>query len=562
MNEEKKEVNEIEVICKNTNTTLRVKAGITISQIIDIANLKNEFPILGAYINNKVQNLNYKIFIPKTIEFIDINNVNGRRMYAMSLMFLLYKATKEILPKSELIIRHSMSNGFYAEIEKIDKDLDIELIERIKNRMRELVIENIPFTKEIIPAENAIGLYEEKGMREKSELIKTLNRLYANVDYLGNTVNHFYYELVPSTSYLEVFDLVSFDKGMMLIMPNKKNPKELSNGRSKQRKMFSVFQEYEQWVHILGTPYVSELNKVVEKKDEIKLIQISEALHEKKYSNIADSIHKRADEVKIVLLAGPSSSGKTTSCRRLSTQLAVLGYKPVQISLDDYFLDREFTPIDKDGNYDFEALEALDIELFNTQMNMLMNSEEVSIPKFNFITGKKEYNGHLLKMEENSILIVEGIHALNPKLTEKIDRKNKFHVFVSAITQVSLDRHNLISSSDNRLIRRMVRDNNYRGYSALDSLSRWQSVRNGEEKHIFPYQENADEIFNSSLLYEIGVLKPYAETLLNAVPQNRVEYAEAKRLLSFLSNFKTIGHEFIPPTSIMREFLGGSSFDY
>ena len=326
--------------------------------------------------------------------------------------------------------------------------------------------------------------------------------------------------------------------------------------------MFTVFQEYEQWVNILGTPYVSELNKVVEKKDEIKLIQVSEALHEKKYSNIADSIHKRGEDVKMVLLAGPSSSGKTTSCRRLSTQLAVLGYKPVQISLDDYFLDREFTPKDEEGNYDFEALEALDIELFNTQMNMLMNSEEVSIPKFNFITGKKEYNGHILKMEGNSILIIEGIHALNPRLTEKIDKKNKFNIFVSALTQVSLDRHNLISSSDNRLIRRMVRDNNYRGYSALDTLSRWQSVRNGEEKHIFPYQENADEIFNSSLLYEIGVLKPFAETLLNAVPQNRVEYAEAKRLLSFLSNFKTIGHEFIPPTSIMREFLGGSSFDY
>lgn len=553
---------EIEIICKNTNSTLSVPSGINISEIIKLSKLENKFPILGAYVNNKVQNLNYKIFIPKTIEFIDILNVNGRRMYAMSLMFLLYKAVKEIYPDSELVIRHSMSNGYYAEIENNNKIMNVEMIEKIKSKMQDIIEKDIPFTKEIIPAEKAIDLYNEIGIKEKSDLIQTLKRLYANVNYLGDTINHFYYELVPSTSYLKVFDLVSFEKGIMLIMPDKLNPNELSNGKNKQKKMFSIIQEYKQWVHILGTPYVSELNKVVDLRNEIKLIQVSEALHEKKYSIIADEIYKIKDDVKIVLLSGPSSSGKTTSCRRLSTQLSVLGLDPVQISLDDYFLDREFSPKDEDGNYDFETIDALDIELFNKQMNFLMSGQEVHVPKFNFIKGKKEYTGNFLKMKKNSILLAEGIHGLNPKLTHKIQRKHKYHVFVSALTLASLDRHNLISSSDNRLIRRIVRDSNYRGYSATETIKRWQSVRDGEEKHIFPYQENADNIFNSSLLYEIGVLKPYAEPLLNAVPQNTVEYAEAKRLLSFLSNFKTISHEYIPPTSIMREFLGGSSFKY
>ncbi|MBP1629641.1 MAG: ATPase [Bacteroidetes bacterium] len=552
----------IEVFCKNTNSKLLVPFGTTLSDIVRFAGIDNPYPILGAYINNKVQSLNYKVFISKRIEFIDIRNSNGRRMYALSLMFVMYKSIKELYPKSELHIRHSMTNGYYVEIDNLEKGLDEGIISEIKSKMHEIIDLDLPFTRKLIPSEDAINLYEKIGISEKAELIRTTNRLYSSVDFLGDTINNFYYELVPSTSYLNVFDLVSFNNGAMLIMPDKKEPNLPCRNKTKQEKMFSVFQEYKDWVHILGTPFVSELNKVVEQKKINDIIQISEALHEKKYSQIADEIYKKKDNVKIVLLAGPSSSGKTTSCRRLATQLAVLGLHPVQLSLDDYFLDREFTPKDENGEYDFESLYALDIELFNQQMNDLLLGNEITIPKFNFITGKKIYNGNKLKMKHNSIVIVEGIHALNPKLTSKIARENKYNIFVSALTQVSVDRHNLISSSDNRLIRRLVRDYNYRGYSATETLIRWQSVRDGEEKHIFPFQENADSIFNSSLLYEIGVLKVLAEPLLNLVPQNSVSYAEAKRLLSFLSNFKAIGHDYIPPTSIMREFLGGSSFEY
>lgn len=552
----------IEVFCKNTNSKLLVPFGTTLSDIVRFAGIDNPYPILGAYINNKVQSLNYKVFISKRIEFIDIRNSNGRRMYALSLMFVMYKSIKELYPKSELHIRHSMTNGYYVEIDNLEKGLDEGIISEIKSKMHDIIDLDLPFTRKLIPSEDAIHLYEKIGISEKAELIRTTNRLYSSVDFLGDTINNFYYELVPSTSYLNVFDLVSFNNGAMLIMPDKKEPNLPCRNKTKQEKMFSVFQEYKDWVHILGTPFVSELNKVVEQKKINDIIQISEALHEKKYSQIADEIYKKKDNVKIVLLAGPSSSGKTTSCRRLATQLAVLGLHPVQLSLDDYFLDREFTPKDENGEYDFESLYALDIELFNHQMNDLLLGNEITIPKFNFITGKKIYNGNKLKMKHNSIVIVEGIHALNPKLTSKIARENKYNIFVSALTQVSVDRHNLISSSDNRLIRRLVRDYNYRGYSATETLIRWQSVRDGEEKHIFPFQENADSIFNSSLLYEIGVLKVLAEPLLNLVPQNSVSYAEAKRLLSFLSNFKAIGHDYIPPTSIMREFLGGSSFEY
>ncbi|MEE0894759.1 MAG: nucleoside kinase, partial [Bacteroidales bacterium] len=388
------------------------------------------------------------------------------------------------------------------------------------------------------------------------------NRLYANLDLLGETLNSFFFELVPSTSYLKVFDLYAFDTGFILQMPSKQDTNKTPDSNSKDRKMFSIFKEHKNWVRILGTPYVSILNKVVEYKKQTELIQISEALHEKKYAEIADEIFKRKDNVKMVLLAGPSSSGKTTSCRRIATQLSVLGFRPLQISLDDYFVNRELTPKDENGDYDFECLEALDLDYFNLQMKELLDGKEVELPRFDFITGKRVVSGQKIKMDDKSILIIEGIHALNPKLTSEIPQNNKYHVFVSAMTQLALDRHNLISSSDNRLLRRIVRDNNYRGYSAQDTIMRWDSVRSGEEKHIFPYQENADSIFNSSLLYEIGVLKPLAEKLLSEVPQNSPAYSEARRLQNFLANFKSITTDYIPPTSIMREFLGGSSFNY
>ncbi|MDD2530161.1 MAG: nucleoside kinase [Bacteroidales bacterium] len=552
----------IEIICRNTNSKILVPFGSTLSEVIKFAGIDSEHQMLGAYVNNKVRNLNYKVYMPKTVEFFDIINPNGRRMYAMSLMFVFYKATKELYPKSEPIIFHSMSNGYYAEIKNLGTELNKDIVVQIKEKMQEIIKNDYPFITKNMPGIEAMEIFKKVGLENKANLMKATHKLYVDVDYLDGTVNHFYYPLVRSTSLLNVFDLVHFNGGLLLVMPDKKDPNQLLKSRNKQEKIFSVFQEHKDWVNILGTPYISDLNKVVDNKEHIKLIQVSEALHEKKYSQIADEIYKRKDSVKIVLLSGPSSSGKTTSCRRIATQLSVLGFHPIQLSLDDYFLDREFTPKDENGNYDFESIDALDIELFNNQIMQMLNGEEVSIPRFDFITGKKIFDGRKIKANQNAIFIVEGIHGLNPKLTANIDKSQKYNVFISALTQISVDEHNLISTSDNRLIRRIVRDFSYRGYSATDTLNRWQSVKEGEEKHIFPYQENADNIFNSSLLYELGVLKNYAKPLLGEVPESEVCYSEAKRLLRFLANFRTIDDKSIPPTSVMREFLGGSSFEY
>lgn len=551
----------IEIYCKNTDSKLLVQSGMDLSEVARFAGMTNMESILGACVNNKVQNLNYRIYSPKRIEFLDIYSTMGRRIYALSLMFVLYKAVKETFPKHELIIKHSMSDGYYFEIEPLQEDSQ-QVAKRIEKRMREIVEENIPFSRVITPAEQAAELFDRLGMTEKAELIRSSNKLYTNVEYLGEIVNAFFFELVPSTSYLKVFGLYVFDKGFILQMPSKEDATTTPVEDKNPKKIFDIFQEHKNWVNILGTPYVSDLNKVVKMNRQNELIQISEALHEKKYAEIADEIYRKKDEVKIVFLAGPSSSGKTTSCRRIATQLSVLGFKPLQISLDDYFVDRQLTPKDANGEYDFECLEALDLDYFNLQMKELLEGREIELPRFDFLQGCRTPSGKRIRMQDSSILIVEGIHALNPKLSGKIAGKNKYNIFVSALTQLAIDRHNIISSSDNRLIRRIVRDNNYRGYSAQETIMRWDSVRSGEEKHIFPFQENADSIFNSSLLYEIGVLKPIAEPLLMEVAQNSCAYADARRLINFLGNFKSIKSDYIPPTSILREFLGGSSFIY
>lgn len=551
----------IEIYCKNTDSKLLVQSGMDLSEVARFAGMTNMESILGACVNNKVQNLNYRIYSPKRIEFLDIYSTMGRRIYALSLMFVLYKAVKETFPQHELIIKHSMLDGYYFEIEPLQEDSQ-QVAKRIEKRMREIVEENIPFSRVITPAEQAAELFDRLGMTEKAELIRSSNKLYTNVEYLGEIVNAFFFELVPSTSYLKVFGLYVFDKGFILQMPSKEDATTTPVEDKNPKKIFDIFQEHKNWVNILGTPYVSDLNKVVKMNRQNELIQVSEALHEKKYAEIADEIYRKKDEVKIVFLAGPSSSGKTTSCRRIATQLSVLGFKPLQISLDDYFVDRQLTPKDANGEYDFECLEALDLNYFNFQMKELIEGREIELPRFDFLQGCRTPSGKRIRMQDSSILIVEGIHALNPKLSGKIAAKNKYNIFVSALTQLAIDRHNIISSSDNRLIRRIVRDNNYRGYSAQETIMRWDSVRSGEEKHIFPFQENADSIFNSSLLYEIGVLKPIAEPLLMEVAQNSCAYADARRLINFLSNFKSIKADYIPPTSILREFLGGSSFIY
>ncbi|MBR1769377.1 MAG: nucleoside kinase [Bacteroidales bacterium] len=551
----------IEIHCVNNDKKFLVPAGITAKEVINYAGLENERKILGAFVNNKIRNLNFRIYEPKRVEFFDIKSSVGQKMYAYSLLMLLYKSVKDLYPKGEMTVLHSMNNGYYIELQNVDEQKQ-DCVDKIKKRMHELVDADIPFEKKVYQSEDAANLFEKVGLKAKAELIRSRQELYTNADLLDGTVNALFFDKVYSTSYLDVFDFCPYEKGFILIMPDAEKDFRSPSPVVKQPKLFSIFQEHKHWVEILNTPYLHSLNKAVKEGKQNSLIQIAEALHEKKYSSIADEIFKRRDDVRFVFLAGPSSSGKTTSCKRIAVHLGVLGMKPLTISLDDYFHDREHTPKDEKGNYDFECLEALDLDFFNYQMQELLEGKEIELPRFNFVNGQREKSNNRLQLKEDSVVIVEGIHGLNPKLSADIDRKNKYLVFVSALTQLALDNHNLISTSDNRLIRRIVRDNNYRGSSAERTLLMWNSVRNGEEKHIFPYQENADSIFNSSLLYEIGVLKTYCDPLLMQVPQNSPAYAEARRLHQFLNNFVAIRTDFIPPTSIMREFLGGSSFSY
>lgn len=552
----------IELICLYKETQIRKKfpEGTSLFQIALELDIKLQYPILGALVNNKVKEMTYKVYKPKLIEFIDFSHNTGYQMYLRSLSFVLYHAVKKLYPDATLNIHHSISGGKYCEIDNLGIPLSQHVIDNIKTQMDEIVCKNLPFLREELLTADALQLFEQHNMFDKVLLFRTRKLLYTSVYHLGDSINYYYGYLVPSTGFVNIFNLELYHQGILLQPPSKHNPSQ--TGRiSPQVKLFNVFQEHKKWVSILGVPHVGELNIAVEEKRTTELIQISEALHEKKVATIADEIHNR-NGVKMVLISGPSSSGKTTFCKRLSVQLEVLGYKPVQISIDNYFVEREQTPKDERGEYDFECLQAIDLELFNKHLSELLKGNSVEIPTFDFAQGKKLYNGHTLKMSENSILILEGIHGLNPQLTSMIDNKFKFKVFVSALTQVAIDSQNPIPTTDNRLIRRMVRDYRYRGYSALDTMTRWASVRKGEEKWIFPYQEQADTMFNSALLCELSVLKYYAEPLLRDVPEIVPEYAEAVRLLKFLSYFKAIAEKDIPPTSILREFFGGSSFVY
>lgn len=551
----------MEVICTNLgNVRNTYPVGTTLSSIAKDLNIKLNYPILGALVNNKVREMDYQIVKPKIITFVDITHFVGYQMYLRSLSFVMYKAVRDLYPEAKLKILHSISGGKYCEIENLGGQVNGNLSSSISQRMREIIEEDIPFKRMEIPTEEAIKIYDENILHEKKLLFSTRNLLYTSVYKLGDAINYYYGFLVPSTSFIRVFNLSPFCNGLLLQGPSRYHP-DKTPGINPQSKLFNIFQEHKKWVKILGVSYVGDINKAVENNQISGLIKVSEALHEKKLASIADEISVR-EGVKMVLISGPSSSGKTTFSKRLSVQLEVLGYKPVQLSIDNYFVERDETPRDEHGEFDFECLEALDLELFNNHLSQLLNSEEVSVPTFDFASGKKIFEGNTLKLHEDSILIIEGIHGLNPRLTSKIENNLKFKIFVSALTQISIDTQNPIPTTDNRLIRRMVRDFRYRGYSALDTLKRWQSVRKGEDKWIFPYQENADLMFNSALLCELGMLKTYAEPILREVPENKPEFAEAVRLLKFLSYFKPISEKDIPPTSILREFFGGSSFRY
>lgn len=551
----------VEIICTNCDTKKQYPIGTQLGEIAGDMQICLKQPILAALVNNKLKELSYQVFKPKTIQFIDITHPIGIKVYIRSLAFVLFKAIKDIHPSAVLSIEHSISKGWYCDISNTHLFLDYNTIALIKKRMQEIIDMNIPFIRTEILTTEAIQLFDDNGLHDKSLLFKTRNQLYSSVYHLGDTINYFYGYLVPSSGYLKKFNIVPYFNGLLLQVPKQKFPDEIDEIVI-QNKMFKIFREHKKWCEILEVPNVGSLNTAVIEKKDYELIQISEALHEKKIAKIADSIFKRRNEARLILIAGPSSSGKTTFSMRLSVQLRVLGYKTVQLSLDNYFINREFTPKDENGDYDFECIEALDIEQFNKDLLELMAGNEVEIPKFDFITGKRFYNNTKLKLSKDSIIIIEGIHGLNPKLTHLIEEKMKYRIFVSALTQLAIDKQNPIPTTDNRLVRRIVRDYRNRGYSALDTLRRWKSVRQGEDQNIFPYQENADTMFNSALLYELGVLKTFAEPILKVVPENEPEYAEAVRLLKFISYFFPISERDIPPTSILREFLGGSSFVY
>ncbi|MDR1984559.1 MAG: nucleoside kinase [Prevotellaceae bacterium] len=554
---------EIEVYCKNNKQTKTYFNGTTLLDVVNDQQIKLDSQALAAYVNNELKGLSYEIYTPVTVDFIDISNPDGMRVYQRTLTFLLQKALKDLFPKHNLTVQHSVSKGLYCEITNGGEELTMTQINQLEQHMHNLVAEDIPFIRKKIPTENAIKLFETNGFHEKVLLLKTRPRFYTSVYFLNNYADYYYGPLLPSTGFLKIFGLFSYYKGLLLMFPRTDEPDKLEN-IIVQNKMFEIFQEHKEWNRILGAHSVGRINDAMEQNKFGELIKVNEALHEKKYAAIADMISQRKD-VKMILIAGPSSSGKTTTAKRLAIQLKVAGLNPVVVSLDNYFVDREFTPKDENGDYDFESIHALDLKLLNEQLNNLLEGKTVLIPKFSFHTGKRYYDNENLTVGEKDILIIEGIHALNPELTKYIDNKRKFKIYASALTSIALDNNNRIPTTDNRLIRRIVRDSQSRSSSALDTIRRWQSVRRGENRNIFPYQENADIMFNSSLVYELSVLRILVEPLLLKIPPTEPEYAETIRLLKFISYFapadvKEIKQ--IPPTSVLREFIGFSSFSY
>ena len=549
----------IQIRCKNNKKTQKVEIGSTLFDVFSSFDLKMTHGPVSARVNNKVEGMHYRVYNSKDVEFLDMTTASGSRAYTRTLFFVLCKAVQDIYPATDVVIDIPVSNGFYVDIRLgrpvVDEDVNI-----IRCRMQEIIEARMPIRRFTVPTEDAITLFQEKGDVEKVKLLKTSGSIYTTYYKIGEYVDYYYGTLLTNTSQLYLFGLEKYYDGMLLRIPSLKNPDELGE-MTRQDKMFDIFKEHHRWQEILGIRTVGDFNQAIEAGHATDIINISEALQEKKLAKIAEDIAQRKG-VKLVLLAGPSSSGKTTSCKRLSIQLAVNGLKPLQISLDDYFVDRDKTPKDENGEYDFESIYALNLDLLNDQFNALFRGEEVDLPKYDFPSGKSIKSGKKLKLEPNNVLVVEGIHALNPELTAHIPEEQIYRVYASALTTILLDNHNYIPTTDNRLLRRIIRDYKYRGVSAQETIHRWPSVRAGENKWIFPFQENADAMLNTAMLYELSVLKMQAEPLLQQVPENCEEYAEAYRLLKFLKYFKGIPYNNLPPTSLLREFLGGSSFHY
>lgn len=553
----------LQIYCKNNKETREFPEGTSLIDIYRELGLNMPYGPVSAKVNNKVENLNFRVYYNKDIEFLDITSASGMRTYVRSLCFILVKAVDNLYPCGTISLEHPVSKGYFCKLH-IDRTIGLDDVSRIKKRMQEIINEDLPITRYEQRTEDVIKIFQERGMTDKVKLLSTSGKLYSFYYRLGDTLDCYYSSLVPSTGYIKKFDIVKYYDGLLLQIPNKNNPEKIEE-LIKQEKMLEVFQEHHRWNEILGISTVGDFNIACNEGHAIDLINVSEALQERKIVKIADEIAARQvgdNRVKIILISGPSSSGKTTFSKRLSIQLMTNGLKPYPISLDDYFVNRDNTPLDENGNHDFESLYAVDLPFFKKQLDTLLEGGEVELPKFNFSSGMRESSGIKFRLEDNMILILEGIHALNPELTPNIPAENKYKIYVSALTTILLDKHNYIPTTDNRLLRRIIRDSKYRGSSAESTIARWPSVRAGEEKWIFPYQENADAMFNSALLFELAVIKDHIEPILRKVPNNCPEYSEAHRLLHFLSYFVSIQDTELPPTSLLREFLGGSSFVY
>jgi len=549
----------VQIHIKNNGRTIEVPMGAQLEEVYQLSGLQMEHGPISAHVNNKVEGMHYRVYKQKEVEFLDITSASGSRAYTRTLFFVLCKVAHELFDPCKVAIDIPVSNGYYVNL-NIGRPVTLDDVGAIRRRMQEVVAAALPIHRHETTTEEAIQLFDSLHNRSKVKLLKSTGRLFTTYYDIDGYVDYYYGSLLTNTSQLYLFGVEKYFDGLLLRLPSREHPDELGE-MTHQDKMFGIFKEHHQWQDILGLRTIGDVNEVIGKGYASQLIMIGEALQEKKIAQIADEIARRKS-TRLVLIAGPSSSGKTTTCKRLSVQLAVNGIKPVGISLDDYFLDRDKTPRDEKGDYDFENLHALNLPLLNEQLTALFKGEEVELPRYDFPTGTSQKSGKKLRLGENEILVVEGIHALNPELTSEIPSDQIFRVYASALTTILLDNHNYIPTTDNRLLRRIIRDHKYRAVSAQETIRRWPSVRAGENKWIFPFQENADAMFNTAMLFELAVIKRQAEPLLEEVPENCPEYAEAYRLRKFLSYIRPIPEDQIPPTSLLREFLGGSSFKY
>lgn len=549
----------VKIRCKNNGETKEIAIGSTLKEAYEAFGLSMEFGPINATVNNRTEGLNYRLYHNKDVEFFDLYSATGERCYMRTLFFVLCKSVHDLYPDSKVVIDIPVSNGYYCNL-MLGHDVTETDVTRIRERMRQLIDAKLPIRRYEVPTEEAVRIFSSRGDKAKAKLLRSTGKLYTTYYEIDDYVDNFYGSLLINTSQLTLFGLEKYFDGALLRLPSRQNPAELG-ALIRQDKMFDIFKEQHRWNRILGVSTVGDFNEAVRSGQTTGLINVSEALQEKKIASIAEQIAHRQG-TRVVLIAGPSSSGKTTFCKRLSIQLVTCGIKPIQISLDDYFVDRHLTPKDENGEYDYESVHALNIPLLNEQLQQLFEGKTIELPKYNFQTGKSEKSGKRLQLDDNQVLVLEGIHALNPELTAQIPQEQKFHIYISALTTILLDDHNYIRTTDNRLLRRIIRDYKYRGVNAQETIHRWPSVRAGENKWIFPYQENADVMFNTAMLFELAVIKQQAEPLLDLVPENCPEYAEAYRLRTFLDYIQPIPNRALPPISLLREFLGGSSFKY